>query len=457
MAREVSVARDLLAGEPARAHLIGAGGVGMAGIAVLLNSRGWQVAGCDAMESSVAAWLRARGIPVAMGHDAAHITSELSWIIRSAAVRAGAEEVRAGMERGIPVSVRGAVLPALIEDRTSIAVSGTHGKTTTTSMITQMLKTAGRDVSFAIGAEVPALGGVAGAGADPVVVVEADESDGTVAQYHADYAVITNAELDHVDYFSNAAEFEACLGVFAGQARRAAIVGCDDAGARRLARGLPRAVTFGFSEDADVRMSGGEVFWRGKRLGPLRLSVAGRHNSLNALAACAVGLEMGLEFPAMAGALAVFQPAKRRFELVAHARGVRVISDYAHHPTEIRAMMSQARELGAGRLIAIFQPHRHSRTAAMGVEFALAFEGVDALTLAPVYSASEDPVPGGTSQDLARHFSAGTHCAPDLRSAWGSVRGELRSGDVLLVVGAGDVEKIAYWAKEELNSGSVGG
>jgi UDP-N-acetylmuramate--alanine ligase len=470
--RDFAVARALLARGPAAVHFTGVGGVGMAGLAYLLAARGFAVSGCDATPGRITDWLARHGVAVQFGHAAAHITPDLAWLVRTPAVAAGAPEVLAARARGLPVLARGVVLPALLKDFPfSIAVAGTHGKTTTTAMIAQLLQANGCAPAFAIGGEVEALGGVAAAGQGRHIVVEADESDGTLALYAPDIAVVTNIEFDHMEHFDGEPELVGCFARFIRQARRV-IYGADDPRAASLCGG---GVSFGFAADADFRAvnielspraSAFDVLRRGEKLCRIRLPVPGRHNILNALAACAAASEVfqGLEKETAvfskawktAGpgfqALENFCPARRRFEVVSEAGGVLVISDYAHHPTEIRALVAAARGLGRRRLLAVFQPHRYTRTRALGADFPGAFAGVDEVVLAPVYAASEPPLAGGTSHDLAGHFaqSGGPRLreVESLDAAWNYLRENLGAGDALLVVGAGDVEKIAFMAKE---------
>lgn len=448
-------------------HLMGIGGVGMAALAVHLRARGFPVTGCDAGGGSLVDWLRAQDFPVTLGHHPDHVTADVAWLIRSAAVPETHPEVQAALRAGRPVFRRGVVLPALLDGLCGIAVSGTHGKTTTTAMIAQVLRLCGCNASFAVGGEVDGLGGVAAAGRAPVLVVEADESDGTVAIYEPDYAVVTNAELDHVDHFASADDLCACLSQFCGRARRAAVVCADDPAAVSVGRAAPRRMLFGFAEEADWRAIDVDPAPMGiafTALGPagarvrVSLPVPGRHNVLNALAALAVVADFGIAPAAAAAALARFCPARRRFETIAEGQGVRVISDYAHHPTEVAALMTQAVGLGHRRTVAVFQPHRYSRTRMFAEGFAAAFAGVDALVLAPVYSASEPLVPGGRSEDVFPVFARGlgerAQLAVSLDDAWSRLRGLVRAGDLLLVVGAGDVEKLAFRARDELQSGA---
>ena len=464
---EVGEVHALLSARNGHIHMLGIGGVGMAGVAVHLQGRGFKVSGCDATLGSVTQWLGERGIPVAVGHDASHLAADVAWCVRSPAVRNDEPEVKAAMGRGLRVFRRGVVLPALLRDANAVAVSGTHGKTTTTTMIAHLLRTCGVDASYAVGGEADALGGVSVAGKDRAFVVEADESDGTLALYEPEIAVITNMELDHVDYFRDMQALRDCFATFAGQTRRRVICGADDPESFALSRRLHHALTFGMDERSNMRGvvrsedAGGirfEVQFRGAVLGSVSLPVPGRHNVLNALAALVVGTELGLRFDAMAAALASFSNARRRFEKIAEQSGVLVISDYAHHPTEIRALMTQAVLLGR-RLVAVFQPHRYSRTLALGDAFARSFRGVQELLLVPVYAASEPEIKGGTSRDLMKYFErAGetpARYADSLDEAWDWIRSTVEPGDVLLIVGAGDVEKLAFRAKAALTSGTL--
>ncbi|TAN36129.1 MAG: UDP-N-acetylmuramate--L-alanine ligase [Verrucomicrobia bacterium] len=460
--RDLAAARGLLERDPSAVHFIGIGGIGMAGLARLLAARGFIVSGCDVAPTRITDWLLSHSITVHFGQDTEHVTADIAWLVRTPAVAADTAEVQAATSRGLPVLARGVVLAALLREfPLSIAVAGTHGKTTTTAMIAQLLKATGHDPAFAIGGVVEALGGVAGVGQGTTVVVEADESDGTLALYAPDIAVITNIEFDHMEHFYGEGELFDCFRRFARQARR--LIFCaDDPRAAALGN---TGLSFGFSSAAELRAehielaalaSSFDVLWRGEKLGRVRLPVPGRHNILNALAACAVGLELfprlGKPVTALFQGLESFSPARRRFEIVSDAADILVISDYAHHPTEICALVAAARGLGRRRVVAVFQPHRYTRTRALGADFPGAFVGVDEVVLTPVYAASEPPLAGGTSADLARHFEQSGGLRPrevaSLEAAWNYLRGFLQPGDALLVVGAGDVEKIAFWAKE---------
>ncbi|MFO7536362.1 MAG: UDP-N-acetylmuramate--L-alanine ligase [Kiritimatiellia bacterium] len=455
----VAQARALIArGGPV--HLAGIGGIGMAGLAFHLKASGLAVSGCDAAESPNTAWLRARGIPVAIGHDPAHAAGA-GWLIRSTAVRADSPEIQAARARGLPVLRRGEVLPALLPPVGSAVIAGTHGKTTTGTFLTQLLQDAGRRPSFFVGGEVDATGAMAGAGAPDLFVAEGDESDGTLALYAPDIAIVTNIEFDHMEHFADVGAFEACFTTFMRQARR--VVFCaDDPRCARLAAARPGAISYGFSEQADWRAgkieegassSAYTLLHNGKSEGRFELPVPGRHNILNSLAVAAAGCLLGLSPEEIRRGFKAFSLPRRRFDRIVDRPEVLVVSDYAHHPSEVRTVVQTALRQGRRRLFAVYQPHRYTRTRALGHDFPAAFAGVDDLTLVPVYAASETPLEGGTLWDLYRHFrEAGQapRLARSLREAWLDLRHRLQPGDLLLIVGAGDVDKIAGWAKEDL-------
>ena len=446
-----------------RVHLMGAGGIGMAGLARLLAARGMRVTGCDAGAPRTLAWLRSCGIPVQTGHDPAHL-AEADWAIYSPAVPPGHPERAAAGRRGIALFRRGQVLPVLAEGWRTVAVGGTHGKTTTASMIAHVLRVCGAEPSWCIGGELPPDGAPAGIGRSSRLVIEADESDGTLAHYAPELAVITNIEFDHMEHFSAREEMVACFGAFAGQSK-AVVYGADDPEAARLGRGAGGR-SYGFSGGADYRAEDVVADAAGTRFtvrapdGPtvrVRLGVPGRHNVQNALAALAASDGCGVDRAAAAAALESFMLPRRRFEVVAEARGIRVVGDYAHHPSEIRALIDAARQAGAVRLRAVFQPHRYTRTRALGAEFPAAFDGVDDVILLPVYAASEEPLAGGTAEDLLAHFRRqgrpSVELAEGLEDAAERVASRWGAGDWILVVGAGDVEDVGPMLKKKLEEG----
>ena len=452
----------------AAVHLAGICGIGMAGVAVLLKDRGFRVTGCDASPNTLAPWLRSRGIEVAQGHDPAHIRPDTAWVIRSAAVPAEAPEMRAARDRGLPVFARGEVLPALLAGQRSVAVAGTHGKTTTTSFIAQILTGAGRDPSFCIGGEVAPLGGCAGIGRGGLLVVEADESDGTLSLYHPDIAVITNIEFDHMEHFASVEAFEGVFGAVVSQARERVIYCLEDPRARRVCGGSPRGLAYGFEAGAalqavDLELHADRLAYtlvrHGRAEGRSAVPAPGRHNAFNSLAAAAAGFELGQSFAEIQAGLSSVQLPRRRFDKFVDRADAVVISDYAHHPTEVAALVRTALQGEPRRTLAVFQPHRYTRTLALGADFPPAFAGVDELVLAPVYAASEAPLTGGSVWDLYAHFRAAgwehVAVASSLTNAWEHLRAQLRHGDRLLVVGAGDVERIAFQARTELEAQPV--
>jgi len=467
MEAEIERVKPLLAHCHGRVHLMGVCGMGMAGLAFHLKHRGFQVTGCDNVRNAISDWLEKQGVSVIQGHDSAHITG-VDWIIRSNAVRLDHPELGAAAAAGIPVFRRGMVLAALLSAYTSVAVSGAHGKTTTSSMIAQVLQRGGLSPSFCIGGETAVLGGVAGAGTGAILVAEADESDGTLAVYAPDIAVITNIEFDHAEHFENVAAVQACFSGLIRRVKRRLIYCADDPQARALCREQPHAVSYGLEGPvdwlaADISESGNSIAcWvtcRGIELGRLVLPVPGRHNLLNALAACAVAVELNIKFPEISAALRIFEPVRRRFERVVATEDILVISDYAHHPSEVAAVLSNLKYIPRSRWLVVFQPHRFSRTQVLGKDFAEVFQGVDELILAPVYAASEPALAGGTSWDLYAHFRrAGkvrTVYAISVAQAWDYLRRRLVPGDGLLIIGAGDVGQMAGWVKKDIEQSGI--
>ncbi len=406
-------------------HLLGIGGIGMAGIAWLLKERGFRVSGCDLQQNRQTDWLARSGIEILSGHAESHITDSVDWVVRSTAVPDSHPEIRAALAKGLPVSRRGEVLPALMRDRTCIAVSGTHGKTTTTAMIAQVL-----DCGFFVGGEIAGFEGAVARDGE-IMVVEADESDGTVAGYSPDYAIITNIEYDHMEHHDSEAAFIGCFEKLIQQTKKTVYYCSADPIARRICSENPTCESYDVIEG-------------------LKLPIPGKHNLWNASAAAAVSRHWKTDAEIFR-ALENIRPVARRFETVFHRRGIRIVSDYAHHPTEIAALIQTAQELKPGRLLGLFQPHRYTRTRALGEDFPPSFQGLEKLWLVPVYAASEQPLEGGTSKDLARRFSNDwknrLHEFQSLEAAWADIQHELREGDLLLIIGAGDIEQVAEWAK----------
>ena len=449
----------ILQGKPGRIHFVGIGGVGMAGLAHHLRAAGFEVSGSDSIRSRMTEWLCAEGIEVRIGHAADAVCPEHLCVIRTPAVDDANPELDRARRLGKPVVTRGVVLPAYLESSECIAVCGTHGKTTTGAMIAHVLGRAGVSGSYCIGGEALTLDGVAATGGEPIVV-EADESDGTLQNYHPSIGVITNIEFDHMEHFDSEDAFAACFGRFAGQTRNCLVYRGDDgraaeaASQARIRRSFGMDRTFDFWGEIMERNGFSRRFLLGFPGGgttEVTLPLPGDYNVLNAVAAAAAAREQGVSTAEIAEGLASFRGVRRRFERVPDTGNVVVISDYAHHPTEVRAVIRAAMHLDYRRLVAVFQPHRYTRTLAMLRQFPLSFEGVDDLTIVPVYAASEAPLKGAASKDLAAAFTESGFPSPalagSLEEAWARMQKQIQPGDLLLVLGAGDVEKIASWAE----------
>lgn len=441
------------------AHFIGAGGAGMSGIALVLARRGVAVTGSDLKESRYSRLLERENVPVSIGHDASNV-GDPEIVVVSSAIRETNPELAAARERGIEVWPRARMLAELAGDRKTIAVAGTHGKTSTSSMVATMLHRMDLAPTFLIGGEVDGFGTNAVAGDGEYFVVEADESDGSFVYLSPFVAVITNIEADHLDHYAGGlAEIEATFAEFmARTSKEGTLVVCgDDARLTEIAAGVgPRVVTYGFGPGVDVRcevtgrhgtgLEFSATFPDGEVLG-CGCSVPGRHMVLNATAALATAWVLGLDREAATRALATFSGVRRRFDLVGDVSGVTIVDDYAHHPTEVAATLGAARELGYERVLALFQPHRYSRTAALSAEFGEAFDDADRVVLMDVYSAGEPPIPGISGHTLLR--TALSHSSR-IRAAYLPHRADVvpylaavvRPGDLVLTMGAGDVTAI---------------
>ena len=432
-----------------RVHFIGIGGVGMSAVARIMVARGVAVSGSDAKDLPVMAELAAAGARIAVGYAAANL-ADAQTVVAGSAIRADNPELVAARAAGLPVLHRSEALAATMGDDLVVTVAGTHGKSTTTSMITVLLQGAGMDPSFAIGANVPALGVNAAHGTAGVFVAEADESDGSFLNYRPKIAVVTNVEPDHLDHYGTAeAVYESFDRFTALLPADGVLIACaDDSGSaalaeRTLARGNTRVVLYGTSAGSDLVLHDGgpgdvAVSSPAGRFA-LDLQVPGRHNALNAAAAVAVALELGVDVEAAARALAHFSGASRRFELKGEARGVRVYDDYAHHPTEVRAALTAARSVAGGhRVHVLFQPHLFSRTKEFARAFAEALNLADTALVLNIYPAREDPIPGVSSQLIAEHLAPSGRLV-DSGEAVAALTDAAGPGDIILTVGAGDV------------------
>jgi len=456
---------DLDLSRPRRIHVVGVGGSGMSAIASVLVAMGHQVSGTDLKDSTGLDRLREAGVQISVGHDAEHV-GDAELVAISTAIPATNPEVVQARELGVPVLRRAEVLAAICATRRTIAVAGTHGKTTTASMLALVLIEAGLRPSFIIGGDVTQIGSGAAWDEGEWFVVEADESDGTFVELPRAIAVVTNVEPDHLEHYGGFAPLEAAFARFVVDAD-AAVVCADDEGAIRLAAATG-AATYGTAEGADFEMVDLEatgagtsfvVRWRGLHgtadSTPVHLPIPGLHNARNAAAAFAAGVQAGAAPEAAARALARFAGVARRFESRGEVDGITFIDDYAHLPTEVAAAIQAARSGAWERVVCAFQPHRYSRTAALWQDFADAFEGVDALALTDVYGAGEHPRPGVTGKLLVdavldAHPWHRVAYLPRREDLVGWVVAELRPGDLCLSLGAGDITSLAADVQQAL-------
>ena len=453
-----------------RIHFVGIGGIGMCGLAELLLAQGYQVSGTDLASGATVERLRRLGAQVAIGHDAQHV-GDADVVVVSSAVRRNNPELLAAEQRAIPVIPRAEMLAEVMRLKDGIAVAGTHGKTTTTSLIAHILQAAGLDPTVVVGGRVMGSGAAAdrtGArlGQGAFLVAEADESDGSFLHLAPVVAVITNVEPEHLDHYGTADAMEAAFAAFANRLPfwGRAVLCIDSPGVQRLLpRIARRRTTYGFSAQADwtahevARDGTGSRFIvrRGNEpLGATRLAIPGRHNVANALAALAVAAEVEVPFARAADALASFAGVERRFEHKGTARGVRVVDDYGHHPTEVRATLAAAREQHAGRLVVVFQPHRYTRTRDLFDDFAAAFHDADVLVLTEIYAAGEPKLPGVEAASLAEAVRQRGHrdvrFTGELDAIAPALAPELREGDLVLTLGAGSITRLGPQLLAEL-------
>ena len=445
-------------------HFVGVGGIGMSGIAEVMKNLGYTVQGSDVAEGYVVEGLRAKGIPVAIGHSADNL-AEAAVVVTSTAIKRGNPEVEAALERRIPVVRRAEMLAELMRLKSTVAVAGTHGKTTTTSMIAALLDAGGVDPTVINGGIINSYGSNARLGASDWMVVEADESDGSFLRLDGTIAVVTNIDPEHLDHYGT---FDRVKDAFVEFVENvpfygAALLCLDHAEVQNI---LPRVrdrrvVTYGFSAQADVRGvnvipgDGGNRFeaivrhrdGSTRSIEDIHLPMPGRHNVQNALAAIGVALEMGISDATIQQGFARFDGVKRRFTRVGEVAGATIVDDYGHHPVEIRAVLSAARESAKGRVIAVVQPHRFSRLGDLMEEFQTAFNDADQVFVTPVYAAGETPIAGVDAEALVEglkrrgHRSAAT--IADLDALAATLADTLRAGDQVICLGAGDITK---WA-----------
>jgi UDP-N-acetylmuramate--alanine ligase len=438
-----------------RVHFIGIGGAGMSGLARISLSHGMRVSGSDAKDSSVVKALQALGATIATAHAASNVDGA-DLVVYSTAISKSNPELMRAQELKLGTLTRAGALSILMSESKSIAVAGTHGKTTTSSMMAVALQACGADPSFAIGGTITASGSNAHRGTGEIFVAEADESDGSFIEYHPYGAIVTNVEHDHVDFFATLEDVAAAFKKFVATISPGGFLTycADDEGAKALASSVTTCelISYGIDESCDLRLdsidleamgSRARAIWRGKVVGFIELQVPGHHNLLNAAAVLATGLNLGFPAPELLTGLAVFRGTGRRFELKGTVHGIRVIDDYGHHPTEINVTLQAARRFaGDGRLIVIFQPHRYSRTKAFSAQFAKALDMADRAIVLEVYAASEKPIAGVTSRLITDAMNHGEYI-PNFIEVTDSVIDSAQPQDVIITLGAGDVSSLA--------------
>jgi UDP-N-acetylmuramate--alanine ligase len=439
-------------------HFVGIGGVGMSGIAEVLLTLGYRVTGSDARRGEAVERLERLGAKVFVGHAATQVEGA-HVVVYSSAVARDNVEVQAARQRGVPVIARAEMLAELMRLKYGIAIAGTHGKTTTTSMVAAVMGAGGFDPTVVVGGRVHGLGTNARLGQGEFLVAEADESDGSFLKLTPTIAVVTTVDAEHLDHY---ADLDAIVAAFLAFVNKvpfygSAVVCLDDANIQRMIPRIDkRVVTYGLQAGADLTArrlqftemrSDCEVLHRGAVLGPMTLRVPGRHNVLNALAAAAVGLDLEVPFDRIQHALASFEGVQRRFQVRGEAQGVLVVDDYGHHPAEIRATLAAAKAGFDRRVITVFQPHRYSRTQHLRNDFLTAFYQSDVLIVMDIYAAGEAPIPGVHARDLADGIAAHGHrevlyMGSDRAAIVDYLCESTRAGDLVLTLGAGDVGQL---------------
>lgn len=448
--------RELDLSAPRRVHVVGVGGAGMSAIATVLARMGHRVTGSDLKESRGLERLRLLGVRADVGHRAENVPADADAVVVSTAIPERNVEVRAAVDRDLPVLRRADALRALTATHRTIAVAGSHGKTTTSSMLALILRAAGWQPSFIIGGDLNEVGTNAAYDDGEWLVVEADESDGTFLELAPEAGIVTNVEPDHLDHYGGFTDLTAAFERFFAGIPGARVVCADDPVTRALARTDGGAVSYGFDADATYRIASYEgdrsgsrftVVHDGRELGAVELPVPGRHNAANATGAIALALELGAPFRAAVEAMRGFGGVARRFQFRGEIGGVTLVDDYAHIPGEISAMIDAAREGGWRRVIVVFQPHRYTRTARLWRDFADSFTGADQVVLTDVYAANEAPQPGISGRLI---LGAVLDAHPSLPVVYLPRRTDVvqhalhlaRPGDVVLTLGAGDLTTV---------------
>lgn len=453
-----------------RVHFIGIGGVGMSGLARICMARGVAVSGSDSKSSDLTRRLEQLGARIAVGHAAANV-DDCDLVIISSAIHPENSELVEANRRGLMIRRRGELLAALMRNHNSIAIAGAHGKTTTSAMTSHLIQAGELDPTLIVGGEAVNLGTNVRLGGSDIVVAEADESDGSFLLLECRTVVVTNIDDDHLDHYIDMATMESAYHRFVSSVgpHGQAVMCIDDPRTRSLATRVSVPVlTYGFSEDAylrafDVKHAGHSstysVMMGGHRMGPFTLNIPGRHNVLNSLAAIAVAWKLGVTEAQLAQGLTTFCGVKRRFQFMGEASGIKVFDDYAHHPTEIRATLASARLGRPRRVVAIFQPHRYSRTESLAPAFAGAFSDADLVMLLPIYSAGEKAREGVCGETIFQKMQKQHPCVisldpgPDQNGYVPLISSQLEPGDWVLTVGAGDITRMGGLLLEHLRQG----
>lgn len=441
-------------------HMMGIGGIGMSAIARLLIERGDNVTGCDARLNPITNKLNDMGVDVSCGHSPAHINDSIEIIVHTSAVKNDHPELIEAKKHSIPVMRRAQILADIVKEKSVTAVTGTHGKTTTSFMITHIMNYAGLNPGFAIGGEMEELGGNARWSNGKYFVLEADESDGTQVYLKPDIAVITNIDCDHMEYYSDVAHIARIMKEFTDKMPpNGLIIGCgDDIEINKILKdNKTQNINYGFDRENNIyaadlelrsRNSIFNVWYKRKLLGKINLSIPGRHNVLNAMAGIGVCMHIGIPFNQIAGALNTYPGVKRRLDIVFKDKDITVIDDYAHHPREIKAVVDTVSKMSDGRCIGVFQPHRYTRTKLLAGEFGNCFNGLDKLILTDIYPAGETPIKGVTGKliydEVVKFGKTDTVYIESKNDILKYLMPNLISGDTLVFMGAGDITGLAH-------------
>jgi UDP-N-acetylmuramate--alanine ligase len=454
--------------EKSAIHFIGIGGIGMSGIALVLLKMGYKVSGSDLAPNNLTEKLTARGAGIRFGHNHDNIPSETEVVVYSSSINDSNPEILEARKRNLLIVKRAQALAELLNGKKGIAVTGTHGKTTTSSLISVMLENCGLDPTAMIGGEVDIFGGNSKYGKGEYVVAEADESDGSFLYLKPLHSVITNLEMEHIDYYKTLEDAIDSYAAFANNTKKGGWL-FYNAGDENIRRALKKfngkRESFGYTKDADIyphEIMMNEFYtsyvcvYKNEVVGRVSLRIPGKHNILNSLAAILSGFKLGLSFESICGSIQDFTGTKRRFHLRADVDGVMLIDDYAHHPTEIRAVLDACRNWKNRRVIVVFQPHRYTRTKFLAEEFGRCFKGADKLILTDIYAASEEPIEGVSVKNIYDRVKL--HGLNDVtmmnkESVTRHIMDMKKRGDMIVVLGAGDIKEVSDELSERLNKG----